>query len=66
MVKIQQEVITKRYRDNGIYIETKIQLSYDSEGQQIAHSKRMQENGFRVNDCDILTVNYYKKEFIPI
>ena len=46
MIKIQKETVTKRYREDGIYVETIIQFHYDTETEKLNHSREMQKSGF--------------------
>ena len=64
MIKIQKETVTKRYREDGIYVETIIQFHYDTETEKLNHSKEMQKSGFedsgqvRENVGDMLHPDY--------
>lgn len=46
-MKIVKEIITKRYGENRIIIETVKQFHYESEEEKMNHSKLMTENGWR-------------------
>ena len=64
MIKIQKETVTKRYREDGIYVETIIQFHYDTETEKLNHSREMQKSGFedsgqvRENVGDMLHPDY--------
>ena len=64
MIKIQKETVTKRYREDGIYVETIIQFNYDTETEKLNHSREMQKSGFedsgqvRENVGDMLHPDY--------
>lgn len=64
MIKIQKETVTKRYREDGIYVETIIQFLYDTETEKLNHSREMQKSGFedsgqvRENVGDMLHPDY--------
>ena len=64
MIKIQKETVTKRYREDGIYVETTIQFHYDTETEKLNHSREMQKSGFedsgqvRENVGDMLHPDY--------
>lgn len=64
MIKIQKETVTKRYREDGIYVETIIQFHYDTETEKLNHSKEIQKSGFedsgqvRENVGDMLHPDY--------
>ena len=64
MTKIQKETVTKRYREDGIYVETIIQFHYDTETEKLNHSREMQKSGFedsgqvRENVGDMLHPDY--------
>ena len=64
MIKIQKEIVTKRYREDGIYVETIIQFHYDTETEKLNHSREMQKSGFedsgqvRENVGDMLHPDY--------
>ena len=64
MIKIQKETVTKRYREDGIYVETIIQFHYDTETEKLNHSREMQKSGFedsgqvRKNVGDMLHPDY--------
>ena len=46
MIKIQKETVTKRYREDGIYVETIIQFHYDTETEKLNHSREIHTSGF--------------------
>ena len=64
MIKIQKETVTKRYREDGIYVKTIIQFHYDTETEKLNHSREMQKSGFedsgqvRENVGDMLHPDY--------
>ena len=64
MIKIQKETVTKRYREDGIYVETIIQFHYDTETEKLNHSREIQKSGFedsgqvRENVGDMLHPDY--------
>ena len=64
MIKIQKETVTKRYGEDGIYVETIIQFHYDTETEKLNHSREMQKSGFedsgqvRENVGDMLHPDY--------
>ena len=76
MVKIQNETVTKRYREEGIYEETIIQFHYGTEKEKYIHSREMQEKGFEDSGQVIENIgsmlnpefvwfgSYYKHELI--
>ena len=45
-MEIVKEIVTKKYRENSVLIETVKQYHYDSEEERESHLKEMRKNGY--------------------